>query len=54
MDHCALKGTAESREPQDFHLSGKSSFNNQDEPEETSGYMFEGVSFKLKWIPVIR
>jgi len=54
VEHCALKGTAESREPQDFHLSGKTSFNNQDEPEETSGCTFKGVSFKLKSIPVIR
>lgn len=40
MEHCALKGAAESREPQDIHLSGKSSFNNLDEPEDTGGYVF--------------
>lgn len=54
MEHCALKGTAESREPQDFHVSSKSSFNNLDELAETSAYMFDGVSFMLKCITVIR
>lgn len=49
MEHCALKATAESREPQDFHVSSKSFFcNNLDESEETSGYKFEGVSLKLE------
>lgn len=54
MEHCALKGAAEHREPQDTHLGGRSFFNNTDEPEDTSGYVFQGVSFKLKWVPVIR
>lgn len=50
VEHCALKATAESREPQDFHVSSKSLFffSNLDESEETSGYMFEGVSLKLE------
>lgn len=26
VEHCALKATAESREPQDFHVSSKSLF----------------------------
>lgn len=54
MEPCALNGAAESREPQDFHLSSKNSFNILDEPEAASGYMVKGISFKLKLIPVMR
>lgn len=54
MEPCALNGAAESREPQDFHLSSKNSFNILDEPEAASGYMAKGVFFKLELIPVMR